>query len=121
MVKTLEQRTDADTKTFQLPVGGFSVISHVENIDFCIGQIESSALQGVEDPVIGYFVERALGTRHILHRVLQKERADQLKRSNARFDYVTLNELKTRRDDISRGKYRMLKGLIIGINPDYKE
>jgi len=118
MSKTLEQRTEKII-SIDLPIGGFSALSHLKNIVYCIQEIKDNSKR-MCDPVVGYYRESStMGTRHILHRVLPKESAEELKRTHEGFDYVALYQLLSRKTEIESGKYKIRSGLIIGLNPSY--
>lgn len=99
----------------ELPVKQFSETSHLKNIEYCIKKIEEHS-KNCNIPVIGYHILRALGTRHIDHKIIPKNTAEELKKDNQQFDYITLDDLLKVKKEIDKGKYKLHNGLIIGYN-----
>ncbi len=118
MINALKEKSESFNVRIALPVRRVSALSHTRNVEYCIQQLLAHAID-MKNPVVGYLEERALGTRHMDHRVLPQEMAAELKRANHRFDYITLEELTRRREDIHDGKYQTERGLIVGLNSDY--
>lgn len=110
---TKEKELDSRGTLIDLPIQRFSLLSHVDNIDYAIEQIEAYC---GHNPVVGYFKMRSLGTKEILHQVLPKEVAENMKREDENFDYITLDKLLERKREIEVGKYKLHEGLIVGLN-----
>ncbi len=118
MVKDLKQKLRSESVRIDLPIKRFSALSHLDNIDYCIEQIKNCSGNG-SNSVVGYILEMGWGTREALHRILPKKDAEDLKKSNSRFDYITLEDFLKEKVDIEKGKYIVRKGLIINYNPFY--
>lgn len=118
MVKDLKQKIRSESVRIDLPIKRFSALSHMDNINYCMGQIRNYSGNG-SNPVVGYVLERGWGTREALHRILPKKDAEDLKKSKPKFDYITLEDFLKEKTDIEKGKYIVRKGLIINYNPSY--
>ena len=125
MTEDLEQKTEKEIIRIELPIirielpiKRFSVLSHVENIKYCIRQIKECSKNGSK-PVVGYVLERGWGTKEALYRILPQKKAEELKKTNPRFNYFTLGDLVREKKYIEQGKYNIRNGLIIGLNPSY--
>ena len=97
-----------------LPVKRFSLLSHADNISYVLEQIQAYA---GDNPVVGYFMRRALGVRERFHQILPQEVAEGIKKEDKSFEYITLDKLLERRMEIESGKYKMRDGLVIALNP----
>ncbi|MBW2990204.1 hypothetical protein KY348_00705 [Candidatus Woesearchaeota archaeon] len=87
----------------------------MDNINYCIEQLKNNS--HYEKPVVGYVLERGWGTKARHYRVLSQAKAEEQKKKNPRFDYITLDKLLRRKTDVKKGKYNVRKGLIISYNP----
>ena len=99
--------------TLDLPRRRFSVLSHLDNIDYCIEKIESHPSTDGSRYVVGYNRERALGTRQVDYRLLSEQYAQRVKIQNPNFDYITLDDLLKMKEEINRGRYKIRNGLVI--------
>ncbi|MBI2671887.1 hypothetical protein HYX16_03055 [Candidatus Woesearchaeota archaeon] len=71
-------------------------------------------------PVLGYSLARSIGTIHTFYRVMSQENAEELKKTNLRFRYITLDDLVRKKREITKGKYILNdSGLIVDKNPVY--
>ncbi len=96
-----------------LPRRLFSELSHIENINYCIEQLQKAA-RTIESPVVGYLIERSLGTHHAYYRIVPKVVAELERSRNQRFSYATLDDFLNRKQEITAGKYLLSDdGLIL--------
>lgn len=119
MVTNLEKEAYIEdiSVSLQLPVREFSARSHAKNIDYCIKQIKNYSRQ-INDPVVGYWKLRLLGLRESDYIILSHQQAENLKKENSDFNYHTLNDFLSKKEDIESGKYILNEdGLIVDINP----
>ena len=108
--------TNEEHIILDLPIKGSSLLSHLKNINYTVKQLQTYS----ENYVIGYFTMRSMGNKEILHQILPETSAKKLKSEDNHFDYITLDELLKRQDEMNNGKYRLNnKGLIMGLNPAY--
>ena len=115
----LEQRAVKVCKKLKLPVKSSSVLSHKRNTLYCIKKIQGSS--NGKDHVVSYTLQRALGVREVNHQLLPRKEAEEFKKRDKSFDYVTLDKLLERKRHIDEGKYKLYKGLIVGFNPNYNK
>jgi len=118
MVKDLGQKTDSEYVELNLPRQNWSTLSHKDNIDYCIRELRKASGTG-HKKVIGYTIKRGWGTRESNHMIISKSYAETQRKNRKRFDYFTLQDLLQEKESIKQGKYKMDKGLIIGLNPGY--
>lgn len=119
MQRTLEKRADTQNPLgvqIDLPLFRWGILGHIRNIDYCIEQLKNSK---PDFPVIGYWLMRSMGTYEDLHCILTSARAMELKLRDTNFSYITIGDLLTRKAEIEAGKYRLHKGLIVGLSPEY--
>lgn len=100
----------------ELPAKRFSLLSHAKNIDYILEQI---SVYAGNNPVVGYFMRRALGVREKSHQILPQELAETIKKEDKSFAYITLDKLLERKEEIEKGKYKTRDGLIIALDPSY--
>jgi len=114
MGKVLEQRVNEnmDLERIDLPRKDFSAMSHIDNINYCIQMIIGNG----EDIVIGFFKIRSLGVRSVGYRLMQKKKADEIKKKKDYFDYHSLQDFYMKIKDIEAGKYIVRDSIIIGLN-----
>lgn len=110
---------DSSSSRLDLPLKEFSILSHINNINYCIKLLLKNK-EKIKDPVIGYINQRSQAVREVSYRIISREEAGQLKSGNPRFDYKTLNDFFNRKDGIKRGKYLVDEKGIINFNPNYK-
>ena len=119
MTNVLEQKINSSNIPIELPMKRFSVLSHIDNIDYCLKQLNIYSRNG--NYVIGYWLQKsAMGTMEILYGILPLEKADDLQREHPKnFEYFTLDKLLEEKKDYESGKYKVRDGHFVGLNPSY--
>lgn len=94
-----------------LPIKMFSLLTHVENIEYVLKEIESYS---IDKPVVGYYLRKCLSVRQKYHQLMPQEVAESIKKEDRTFNYITLDKLLERKKEIAEGKYKTQNGLVIG-------
>ena len=116
MKKTLNQYSSLERISIDLPVKRFSLKSHLKNIDYGIELLRTYG----NEYVIGYRLMRGWGTREKFHEIILLGQAEELRKSDERYKYATLDSLLEKKEEIREGKYKLSNnGLIIGLDPCY--
>lgn len=113
------RKLEKSTIDVKWPIEGWT-FSHVRNIEYAIDLLKKSSAT-VHNPVIGYYLVRGWGTRDMYHQIIPKEEAERLKKEAGDFRYETLESLLKEMSEIKKHKYRIEKGLIVGLNPSYSK
>ena len=117
-MKNPEDRT-LNSDRFSLPYPNFSESAHLSNIEYCINFLLNYEEKSSK-PVLGYSLARSIGTIHTFYRLMSQESAEELKKTNPRFIYITLDDLVSKKREIIKGKYILNdSGLIVDKNPIY--
>ncbi|MBI4154606.1 hypothetical protein HY498_00785 [Candidatus Woesearchaeota archaeon] len=116
---TTRRKNETEIIKLDIPIPEFSILSHLENIVYCIKQI--SNFRSVKELVVGYIIQRSQRVIETDHKLMPKKSANIIKARSSRFDYITLEELLRAQNDIKKGKYILHEGLIVDFNPKYKE
>lgn len=115
MTSSLIERTNQEAVPLVLPKRKFSLLSHLANIDYCIEQIRSMH-NDRKDIVVGYTLARSIGTIEVNYILINKERADELKRRDRNLRYFTLDDLLREKKAYQEGKYKVdEEGYFVGI------
>jgi len=80
--KVIEKELDPRRILIDLPIKRFSLLSHLDNINYVIEQIKGHS---GDKPVVGYFRMRSLGTKETLHQLLPQDSAENLKKEDENF------------------------------------
>ena len=114
--KNEEDSNSTEGVMLDLPVKRSSLLSHTDNINYVLEQIQTYT---GDNPVVGYFIRRAVGVREKFHQILPQEVAEAIKNEDKSFAYITLDKLLERKEEIGKGKYKMQDGLIVALNASY--
>ena len=70
-----------------LPIKMFSLLTHVENIEYVLKEIESYS---IDKPVVGYYLRKCLTMKEKYHQFMPQEVAESIKKEDRTFDYIVL-------------------------------
>lgn len=119
MNKLLEQKVEPDCKEvwLKLPISDSPALGHIRNINYCIEQIKRNSQN--EEMAVGYILQRSFSLVETYHRLFPVWKAKQIRKASSRFNYHNLDDFLKKENEIKNGKYKLHRGLIIDINPDY--
>ena len=117
MIGTLEKKSNMEMVPIRLPrKRRFTLMSHLDNINYCIDQIERHSADSKKTFVVGYVLARSLGTIEIDHIILPEELVEERKKSNQNFRYFTLEDLLKEKEAYEKGRYKVDEdGYFVGV------
>ena len=102
-----------DSFDIQLPQP-WSLLSHVDNVDYAITRLRSCLETLGPDYVIGYHLAKGPGIRELFHRLMTKQDAELQKQIwGDSFCVKTLEDLLRRKRDIDFGVFELHDGHIV--------
>lgn len=100
-----------------LPEPGLPVLSHVQNIEYCIKRLRQYPRE--HGPVIGYVLARSISVVEMNHILLPRSEAEKIRRTDQKFEWLTLDDLLREKQKIEAGEFEIKNGVILGPRRPY--